>query len=81
MTVLPLTKAADKQRRVYPFEVLLPAHRAGNPRDSIIMPHQIRTISRKRLLERIGRLSDQGTRMQVEDRLLDHLGIGMDDEE
>lgn len=43
VTVLPLTST---QRRLYPSEVLLPKGRAGQPLDSIIMAHQVRTISK-----------------------------------
>ncbi|HLZ07287.1 MAG TPA: type II toxin-antitoxin system PemK/MazF family toxin, partial [Chloroflexota bacterium] len=40
VTVLPLTST---QRKLYPAEVTLPAGAAGQPRDSIVMAHQIRT--------------------------------------
>lgn len=79
-TVLPLTKLEGKKRQVFPFEVLLPAGSAGNDLDSIIMPQQIRTISRTRLLEKIGTLENSDLRTAVEDRILDHLGISLDDE-
>jgi mRNA interferase MazF len=81
VTVLPLTKAADKSRKVYPFEVLLPAAEAGNPLESIIMPQQIRTISKSRFLSRLGLLNNMDLRRQVEDRMLDHLGISLDIED
>lgn len=35
VTVLPLTKREGKARRVYPYEVELPAQAAGNPLASI----------------------------------------------
>lgn len=80
VTVLPLTKQAGKRRTAYPFEVLLPAGRAGNALASIVMPHQIRTISKARLLTRLGVLSDVEYRREIEDRVLDHLGISFDEE-
>ena len=46
VTVLPLTST---KRRLYPSEVFLPQGKAGQPLDSIIMAHQIRTISKERL--------------------------------
>ncbi len=46
VTVLPLTST---RRRLYPSEVLLPKQVAGQPFDSIVMAHQIRTISKSRL--------------------------------
>jgi mRNA interferase MazF len=75
VTVVPLTKAEGKQRRVYPFEVLLPAKSGGIAHHSIVMPQQIRTVSKLRLLERIGAIEDEATRLEIENRLLEHLGI------
>jgi mRNA interferase MazF len=48
VTVLPLTST---RRNLYPAEVFLPSGIAGQPSDSIIMAHQIRTISKKRLTD------------------------------
>ena len=81
VTVLPLTKTANKTRRVYSFEVVLSAAAAGNLVESIVMPQQIRTISKTRLMARLGLLSSADVRRQIEDRLLDHLGIGLDGED
>ena len=78
VTVLPLTKTAGKQRQVYAFEVVLPPQLAGNPLESIVMPQQIRTISKSRLLSRVGQLMNVALRREIEDRLLDHLGISLD---
>jgi mRNA interferase MazF len=78
VTVLPLTKTEGKKRQVYPFEVVLPSQLAGNPRESIVMPQQIRTISKHRLLARVGQLVDPQLRTEIEDRILDHLGINLD---
>ena len=81
VTVLPLTKEAGKKRKVFPFEVRLPANAAGNDMDSIIMPQQIRTISKSRLLKPLGVLTGAKLRTEVEDRMLDHLGISLEGEE
>lgn len=75
VTVVPLTGSRGKRRRAYPFEVLLPPGVAGNPEESIVMPQQIRTISKMRLLEPMGFLSDPGLQAEIENRLLEHLGI------
>ncbi len=80
VTVVPLTKRTGKRRRVYPFEVLAP-DLVGTGHGSILMPHQIRTLSRQRLLEKIGVLSDPGLRAELESRLLEHLGIEFEAEE
>ena len=81
ITVVPLTKTANKTRRVYAFEVVLPAAAAGNPLESIVMPQQIRTISKTRLLSRVGLLSDANLKRRIEDCILDHLGINLDSED
>lgn len=80
VTVVPLTKARGKRRKVYPFEVLLPRGAAGNPQESIILPQQIRTISKQRILEPIGSLADPELQAEIENRLLEHLGIDFEPE-
>jgi mRNA interferase MazF len=75
VTVVPLTRQEGKMRRVYPHEVLLPERVAGNPVASILMPHHIRTVSRDRLRERLGTLTDPLLQEEIEIRLLEHLGI------
>jgi mRNA interferase MazF len=80
VTAVPLTKREGKRRKVYPFEVLLP-DAIGNGYESIVMPQQVRTISKRRLLERIGALADEGLQAEIENRLLEHLGIEFEAEE
>jgi mRNA interferase MazF len=75
VTVIPLTKAGGKRRKAYPFEVRMPAGAAGNTEDSIVMPQQVRTISKMRLLEPIGALSDPALQDAIESGLIEHLGI------
>lgn len=69
-----------RDAEVYPFEVLLPRGVAGNPEDSIVLPHQIRTISTLRIHESIGLLADPGLQAEIETRLLEHLGIDFEPE-
>lgn len=78
VTIVPMTKREGKRRRVYEFEVLLPAEVVGTGFESIVMAHQIRTVSKLRLLERIGILSDQDRRLDIENRVLEHLGISFE---
>src|SRR5688500_9728448 len=54
-TVLPLTSTP---RRLYPSEVLIPQGVAGQPRESIVLAHQIRTISQQRLGRPLGAIED-----------------------
>lgn len=72
LTVLPLTST---QRRLYPAEVPLPKRAAGQPLDSIVMAHQIRTISKQRVASLVGYLTDPSLRQQVQQALRDHLDL------
>ena len=72
VTVLPLTST---QRRLYPSEVMLPRHSAGQPFDSIILAHQIRTIAKGRLVEPVGYLEDRALRRAVRDAIREHLDL------
>lgn len=74
LTVLPVT-SAKPGRPVRPHEVFLPAHAAGNPVDSIILPHQIRTLSALRIRRLLGRLTDRSVRLEVREKVLRHLGF------
>lgn len=80
VTAIPLTRQAGKTRRVYQFEVLLPERAAGNPAASIVMPQQIRSISKLRLMNRLGALTDPLLQDEIETRLLEHLGIDFEPE-
>ena len=58
--------------------MVIPAKLAGNPVESIVMPYQIRTIDKTRLLERLDRVV-VAVRRAIEDRIIEHLGIAFDD--
>jgi len=79
VTVVPMTKREGKRRQAYAFEVLLP-DLLGAGHESIAMPQQVRTIPRWRLLERIGVIADEDLRVEIENRLLEHLGIAFEAE-
>jgi mRNA interferase MazF len=81
VTVVSATKLENKQRRVYPFEVLLPAGVITPEHASIVMPQQIRSISKRRLLNKIGALTEPARQTEIENRLLEHLGIQFEAEE
>lgn len=80
VTIVSATKAEGKKRKLYPFEVLLPAGAITVDHESIVMPQQVRTISKTRLIERIGAVEDEEFREQIENRLLEHLGIAFEEE-
>jgi mRNA interferase MazF len=78
ITQVPLTKLEGKERKVYPFEVILPRGIVGTRWVSIAMPQQIRTIDKTRLIEKIGTLLDVDLQVEIENRLLEHLGIAFE---
>jgi mRNA interferase MazF len=78
VTVVSLTKLEGKRRKVYPFELTLPPECIGNGYTSIVMPHQIRTLAKSRILSPIGTLKDEEARYDIETKLLQHLAIAID---
>lgn len=74
VTILPLT-SLKKGRRIYPNEVLLKQGVAGLTADSIVLAHQIRTISKQRLAERLGDIDHAGLQTMIEDALRVHLNL------
>lgn len=72
VTILPLTST---HRNLYPSEVFLSKDKAGQPLESIVMAHQIRTISKKRLGRTLGYLNDPLIRNEVIKALKEHLDI------
>jgi len=72
VTVLPMTST---QRRLYPSEILLPEGKAGQPLESIVMAHQIRTISKRRLGKVVGYLDDDQIRHEVHAAIKEHLDL------
>lgn len=73
VTVLPLTST---RRRLYPSEVMLPSGKAGQPRNSIVLAHQMRTISKQRLKGILGYLDDASLREAVQEAINEHLDLG-----
>jgi mRNA interferase MazF len=72
VTILPLTST---NRHLYPCEVFLPRDKAGQPMDSIIMGHQVRTISKQRLGRLLGYLEDTRLQNEVRAAIREHLDI------
>ena len=54
-----LAPISSKIRKVYPFEVFIPGGMAGLKKDSKIMLDQMRSIDKKRLIKRIGTITDE----------------------
>ena len=74
VTVLPLT-SWKQGRRVYPTEVLLPAGTGALPTASLVLAHQVRTLSARRLSPALGALGDDARRGQVVRALRLWLGL------
>ena len=74
VTVLPLT-SRKPGRRIYPNEVLLPKGTAGLTDESIIMSHQIRTISKTRLTSLYGKIQSKSLKEAVRQALKIHLTL------
>ena len=72
VTVLLLTST---KRQLYPSELFLPEGKAGQPLDSIIMAHQIRTILKQRLKGSLGYLKDPAIREEVCEAIKEHLDL------
>ncbi len=78
VTVVPLTKLEGKGRSPRMWEVSLPSGIIPNGLTPLALPHQIRSISKTRLLSRAGSLSEVLARDRVQDGILDHLGIELE---
>lgn len=74
VTILPITSLKEG-RKVYPNEVLLKAGYGGLLQDSIVLAHQIRTISKQRLQESIGLINDFSSRQSINEALRVHLNL------
>jgi mRNA interferase MazF len=72
VTVLPLTST---KRRLYPSEILLPEGKAGQSLESIVMAHQIRTISKQRLVKLVGFLDDTQLHHEIQRAIKEHLDM------
>src|ERR1700749_2609580 len=53
ITVVPVT---SNTARIYPFQVLLPAHQTGLPQDSKAQAEQVRSVAVERIGRRVGQL-------------------------
>jgi mRNA interferase MazF len=72
ITVLPLTST---KRQLYPSEILLPEGKASQSLESIVMAHQIRTISKQRLGKLFGFLNDTQLQSAIHQAVKEHLDM------
>ncbi len=77
VSILPIT-SLKPGRVIYPNEVLIISNEnpdIGLKTDSIILVHQIRTISKERLVNHIGNIDDSQIRNRINDALRLHLNL------
>lgn len=77
VTILPIT-SLKPGRKVYPNEVLIgkqDSNKTGLANDSLVLAHQIRTISKKRLLNPTGSIEDIDIQEIINDALRIHLNL------
>lgn len=74
VTVLPITSLKEG-RKVYPNEALLVRGAANLSQDSLVLAHQIRTISKQRLKDTLGYISDDGAQEMINGAIRVHLNL------
>ena len=74
ITTLPIT-SLKQGRKVYPNEVLLPEGVGGLPHDSLLLAHQIKTISKDRLQKVLGIIKDMELMAAINNALRIHLNL------
>ncbi|MBI5027168.1 MAG: type II toxin-antitoxin system PemK/MazF family toxin [Nitrospirae bacterium] len=74
VTILPITSLKEG-RRVYPNEVLLKQGIGGLAQDSIILAHQIRTISKQRLKDSVWFINNHNILDAINNALKVHLNL------
>ena len=72
VTILPIT-SLKLGRQVYPNETFVKAGIGNLAQDSIILAHQIRTISKQRLITTIGSLENPALQKKIHEALKIHL--------
>ena len=78
VVIVPLTAREGKTRRFYPFEIALPTGIIDEGITPVAMTHQLRSVSKLRLLEYAGRLNEPVIQGRIEDALIAHLGIELE---
>lgn len=73
VTIMSIT-SAKPNRNIYPTEVFLDAKNTGLLKDSIAMAHQIRAISKQRLIKKMGIL-DIETQEKIKSVIKTYLDI------
>jgi Growth inhibitor len=74
VTIVSLT-SVKPGRKVYPVEAYLYKSETGLPKDSIAMTHQIRAISKGRLVDKCGELTSDETKEKIRNAIRIYLDM------
>ena len=72
--ILSLTSFKEA-RKIYPTELLLKAEETGLDRDSIVMAHQVRVISKERIGEECGKIQSDELKEKIKTIIRKYLDI------
>lgn len=64
VSILPLSSFKECNR-IYPTEVFLPAEKTGLAKNSVVMIHQVRTVSKLRFDSKCGALQDTSIKEEI----------------
>lgn len=73
-TILPISSVKIGSY-IYPTEVFLPKDKSSLPKDSVIMIHQIKTISKERILNQIGSINDENIKNAINDAMKNYFEL------
>lgn len=74
VTILPIT-SRKPGRRIYPNEALLNKRSGGLDSESIVLAHQIRTISKERFVTQLGTIDDTAMQKSIAEAMRVHLNL------
>ena len=74
-TVIAAAITSQREKTHLPTHIEVKSHDCGLTRDSIVLLEQIRTLDKKRLKEKMGRLSDSSM-TEINDALRVSFGLG-----
>ena len=74
VNVLPIT-SRKANRKIYPNEVLISKAVYGLIKESIVLCYQIRTIDKKRLIKRLGKIDSVELQERIMEALFFQLGV------
>lgn len=74
VTILPVS-SLKQENKVYPTEVLLATEFSGLQKSSVVMIHQIRTVSKLRIGKKCGEIVDEKIKKEINDTLSEYFEI------